>query len=101
IRYLYPARHTVSRLGERQVERKARATAVGGIDPEAPAHRRHEAAGDEEAQPRASWTARRLGAVELREDVLALAFGDPVAFVEHAHFDAAAPAMGLDGHRSP
>ena len=48
---LYPALALRSRLGEWQLEREARASALGRVDPDATAHGQHEAARDEEPEP--------------------------------------------------
>src|SRR4029079_16350807 len=96
----YPAGAAASRVRQRQVECEARSSALGRVDPDAAAHGRDEAARDEEPEPCAARAARGLGAVELREDVLALGFGDPPALVDDADLDAAAAPMGLDRDRS-
>src|SRR4051812_3710607 len=81
-----------------QLEREPRSASFFGVDPDPPAHRRHEPLSDEEPEP----CARGLvvaAAVELAEDPLALGGGDADALVGDADLDAVRPAPRLDAHR--
>src|SRR5262245_35023769 len=97
---LYPAGGRFSR-GAWQHDAEGRALALGGVDPDATAHRRDEALGDEEAEAGvagADVLTARVPAVELAEDVLLHRRGDADPLVDDAQLDAVLNEAGIDDH---
>src|SRR6266542_2694376 len=101
---LYPARFAVTlpnrRRGERQLEGERRALALARGHPDPSAHRRDEAARDEEAEagPARAAAGLRVGAaVELAEDLILVGLGDADALVGDADLDGLALARRADG----
>src|ERR1700674_4910826 len=95
---VYPPRRMLV-TGQRERKTEARALTLGGVDPDSPAHRRHESLRDEEPEPGPAGAALcgRFGPVELPEDPLLLEARDPDALVDDADLDRVVAAPRLDG----
>src|SRR5688500_13615876 len=96
-RTVYPQLSCLTLRGA-ELEHEDRAATLVGVDPDAAAHGRDEALGEEEAQtglPGADRPGGRVAAVELAEDPLLLGVRDPDPLVLDADLDGVlAPARG-------
>src|SRR3954468_3677031 len=84
-------------LGDRQFQEERGAVAAVGDDPDAAVHPRDQLAGDVEAQPGSSDSAREVGVEpeELLEDTVLLGGRDAQPLVAEAESDAPAAAADL------
>src|SRR5581483_6235231 len=95
---LYPGGRGVS-PGGGQLEGERRSLPFARLDPDPPAHRGDEPAGDEEPEPGTAARAavRLAAAVELAEDLLLLGLRNADPVVGDAHLDRV--VLALDAHR--